>query len=118
MDAGVLMPVIVAVLDVTTALGATFVCGVNANALGLLLARAVVTEKVAATPPTLTDADAVAPNEVDESTRTVNVWPLAIDPGDAVKLLPLIAYWPPTMVTGEGTLMPLIAAGVESIGVD
>ena len=75
MDTGlaVLMPVIVTLLEVIVALGATLDCAVKVNGFGVVAAASVVTENVAATPPTLTVADVVAPNAAEASTFTTNV---------------------------------------------
>ena len=65
--------IVVAGVEVTITLGATLACGVKLNALGVVTGGIVVTVKVAATPPTVTVAEAAVPSAADDNTWTARV---------------------------------------------
>jgi hypothetical protein len=82
----------VTVLDVTTVLNATPVCGVKLNASGVVSSGCarVVTENAPATPPIVNVAVVVVLNEAEEVCRTATFWPGLIVPAVVTNAAPLI----------------------------
>lgn len=65
--------IVVAGVEVTITLGATLVCDVKLNGVGVVTGGIVVTVKVAATPPTVTVAEVAVPSAADDNTLTARV---------------------------------------------
>ena len=117
----ILIPVMVAAgMDVIRDDCATLDCGVKLYGAGTAfgIIAVVVTEKVAATPPTFTVAEVSAPAVAADNTLTARVWLLLMKPL-VTNAPPPIEKSPPTMLTGEAILIPvMMAAGTDVIRVD
>jgi hypothetical protein len=117
MMAGALMPLTVMVLEVTTVLSATSVCGVKLKGSGVVSAVTVVLVKVSLTPPMVSVVWVAVLKDAAEVWRTLKVCPLVMVLATVVQAPAPTWYSPPMTLIGAAALMPVTVRMLDVISV-